>query len=924
LNGTKKSKRRNRNIILSILLVLTLAVTGVLAYVTAGSKEDNVFTIGNVDVNLSEPLWDAQNTSGVLENIIPRQEIDKDPTLTNSGNNDAYVYMMVEIPKTYEIEIANDDGSYETKTHYPLFSIMNSEGEINEVNENWTLIDSKVGTETDAYDYYLYGYNTAIKPEESVKLFDKVKFCNPSSKEAFVDVLTGKSIEDLEVKVTGYAIQNEYHNGEANSVESAWKLFTNQNGWSWPANRYSNVKTIDFVRENGQILHSIHFEDSAKLTLYDNSALDKEGYTRKWVNKATGENAIAGTTITEDTIYVLEYTKMKSLVFEDAEGNVLKTEYFTDSKKISLFYDNSFNRDDHFYYWVYKDTEEKVVDGTNVTENTVIKIQYEKLKVLQFIDDSENPVSVYKFEKEFTLNETHLSTSSFKKEGFTVKWVNKDTGEEAVVGATITEDTTFILKYTPMNYIKFEDENGNLLHTEYFINSITVSLYSDSNLNKVGYTLSWTNKATGETVSNGAKITENTILIATYTAMNYVRYEDEQGNILHTEYFVDSITIKKLLVDESLAKKGHIFAWANKETGEVVENNSTFTQNTILIPQYTEMNYVKYENADGEVIYAEYFDKSTYMYPFFDESLTKDGYAFEWVNKETNKTITLNEEITEKTTYIPVYTETGHGTKPSDYFIFDIYSSSNIEPKKLCAGVADLDVNHPNYPTEPTTVIIPSKISFTVPNDFNTKPTSEQIITADYGSVKVDINTAKILEPGQKYEVYVTDDYIYDWSAHTSIVETLIFADSIVCYQINPMSNSSILKEVVFPYRTDAFWNGSEFENCVALERVHISSCCQFIGVNSFANCTKLKTINITNSIWGIDSNAFLNCTSLTSIRVPYNLFWVEIYPCAFEGCTNLTDVYFAGTEEEWNIPEILTIYEGNEPLLNATIHYNS
>lgn len=783
MNRTKKSKRRNRNIILSVLLVLTLAVTGVLAYVTAGSKEDNVFTVGNVDVNLSEPLWDAQNTSGVLENIIPRQEIDKDPTLTNSGNNDAYVYMMVEIPKTYEIEIANDDGSYETKTHYPLFSIMNSEGKINEANENWTLIDSKVGTEADAYDYYLYGYNTAIKPEESVKLFDKVKFCNPSSKEAFVDVLTGKSIEDLEVKVTGYAIQNEYHNGEANSVESAWKLFTNQNGWSWPANRYSNIKTIDFVRENGQILHSIHFEDSAQLTLYDNSALDKEGYARKWVDKATGEDAIAGTTITEDTIYVLEYTKMKSLVFEDAEGNVLKTEYFTGNK--------------------------------------------------------------------------------------------------------------------------------------------SVTLYSDASLNKVGYTLGWTNKTTGQQVVSGDIITENTTLVATYTAMNYVRYEDEQGNVLHTEYFEDNITIAKLYVDESLAKEGHTFAWTNKETNEVVDDNTTFNKNTILVPQYTEMNYIKYEDEQGNIVHKEYFDDSTSIYPYFDETLAKDGYTFEWINKETNEVIISGETITQKTTYVPAYTETGYGTNFSDYFIFDLHST--YKTQELYISINDLDANHPNYPTEPTSVLIPSKVTFTVPNNFNINSTSEQTISADYGSVNVNEAYANSLEPGKTYTICVTEDYVYDWSGHVDIIEALIFPDTVACYQVDSLTNSSVLKEVCLPYLTDGFWNCYEFENCIALETVHISSFCMYIGANSFAGCTNLSNINLTDSIWAIDSSAFLNCSSLTNIRIPrYPEDYVEILDNAFSGCTGLTDVYFSGSEEEWNTPEILTIHEGNEPLLNATIHYNS
>ena len=40
-----------------------------------------------------------------------------------------------------------------------------------------------------------------------------------------------------------------------------------------------------------------------------------------------------------------------------------------------------------------------------------------------------------------------------------------------------------------------------------------------------------------------------------------------------------------------------------------------------------------------------------------------------------------------------------------------------------------------------------------------------------------------------------------------------------------------------------------------------------------------------------------------------------------FVSCDNLTDVYYPGTEEDWNNIEI---QDDNDPLLNATIHYNS
>jgi len=44
----------------------------------------------------------------------------------------------------------------------------------------------------------------------------------------------------------------------------------------------------------------------------------------------------------------------------------------------------------------------------------------------------------------------------------------------------------------------------------------------------------------------------------------------------------------------------------------------------------------------------------------------------------------------------------------------------------------------------------------------------------------------------------------------------------------------------------------------------------------------------------------------------------------AFEECTNLTDVYYSGSESQWKSIDIDDSDNGNDPLLNATIHYNS
>ncbi len=64
---------------------------------------------------------------------------------------------------------------------------------------------------------------------------------------------------------------------------------------------------------------------------------------------------------------------------------------------------------------------------------------------------------------------------------------------------------------------------------------------------------------------------------------------------------------------------------------------------------------------------------------------------------------------------------------------------------------------------------------------------------------------------------------------------------------------------------------------------------------------------------------AFYNCTNLSSITIPVSV--ISIGYNAFNYCTSLTDVYYGGTEDDWNS---IKISDYNECLTNATIHYNS
>ena len=91
------------------------------------------------------------------------------------------------------------------------------------------------------------------------------------------------------------------------------------------------------------------------------------------------------------------------------------------------------------------------------------------------------------------------------------------------------------------------------------------------------------------------------------------------------------------------------------------------------------------------------------------------------------------------------------------------------------------------------------------------------------------------------------------------------------------------------------------------------------IGDDAFEECTSLTSVTIPNSVTSIGNYAFNFCTSLTSITIPDSV--TSIGWCAFYDCTSLKDVYYSGIESEWNS---ITVGDGNDCLLNATIHYSS
>ena len=158
----------------------------------------------------------------------------------------------------------------------------------------------------------------------------------------------------------------------------------------------------------------------------------------------------------------------------------------------------------------------------------------------------------------------------------------------------------------------------------------------------------------------------------------------------------------------------------------------------------------------------------------------------------------------------------------------------------------------------------------------------------------------------------ISEDAFYKCSSLTSIT----IPDSVTSIGRYAFSYCSSLTSITIPDSVTSI-GGSAFSGCSSLTSITIPDSITSIGDSAFYGCSSLTSITIPDSITSIDDYAFSDCSSLTSITIPDGV--TNIGRSAFEGCGSLTDVYYSGTEEQW---EQIDIGYYNKNLTSANIHF--
>ena len=256
IERTKKHRKK----LGALALVGLCGVGATMAYFTDADTTTNHFTVGKVEIDLTEDHWNPTadtDQDGItdVQEVTPKQEYTKDPTITNTGKNKAYVFAKVKVPYRDNLVTAKDDGTKNAAQSVELFNYDVKDGWIEITNpdeadgqQNSTIHRVAEDTPSNKARYdadkhivtHLYAYapkdgktmTVLNKGAKTAPVFDFIRFVN---------AVEDQSLEEtaLDVVVNGYAIQTTNVNDGQTALngnnadgkvspDDVWSALTNQ------------------------------------------------------------------------------------------------------------------------------------------------------------------------------------------------------------------------------------------------------------------------------------------------------------------------------------------------------------------------------------------------------------------------------------------------------------------------------------------------------------------------------------------------------------------------------------------------------------------------------------------------------------------------------------------------------------------------
>ncbi len=211
-------KKKIVTLALVAALVAVVAVGATLAYFTDTADAENVFTVGKVKIELTEPAWTTGGGATEADTVYPGEPLGKDPTVKNIGANPCFVRIKVD-----GLEQFVPTGATEEADKAPWRIIYRTNWVDNALGAGWVL-------HTDGWFYYKPTNNVLPAGFATTPLFHQIVIPEALKNGSGLSLTAAADTADLkEIVVTAQAVQAQ---GAKSSFENV-KTMTLQEIADW-------------------------------------------------------------------------------------------------------------------------------------------------------------------------------------------------------------------------------------------------------------------------------------------------------------------------------------------------------------------------------------------------------------------------------------------------------------------------------------------------------------------------------------------------------------------------------------------------------------------------------------------------------------------------------------------------------------------
>lgn len=205
-----------------------------------------------------------------------------------------------------------------------------------------------------------------------------------------------------------------------------------------------------------------------------------------------------------------------------------------------------------------------------------------------------------------------------------------------------------------------------------------------------------------------------------------------------------------------------------------------------------------------------------------------------------------------------------------------------------------------------------------------TKGILETAVTLESNLLREETLTYEVPETNAILSYEITDkEEITILDCNENVSGDITIPGEIDGYRVTQIADSAFrycgFNRVTLPSTIDKVGEYT-FYDCDYLKEVSLKNTgLVSLSANMFAGDNELARVVLPSQLQEIGERAFYWCNQMTAITLPKSVTTIE--DSAFEGCQVLSDVYYEGSEDEWNE---IAIGTKNDRLTGATFHFDS